>query len=200
MRMTILFVALMLTAWPSAADDIREHGRATVEYAGRSLHVVASYDYAQANHDSEWLVLQMGVRTDRAQWLRPKDLAIRTPTGETVEAPTQAEARRSKTLRPAMHAAGAFGAEALDQLFGCIPVNELSTSGLAGYVDRGAACEEVALWRLYGGTTRSHVAINDRRTARLFVFFRSPDGWSAGDYTLVLRGRDDTAELPIRLR
>jgi len=32
------------------------------------------------------------------------------------------------------------------------------------------------------------------------VFFRSPDGWPTGDYTLVLHGKNDTAELPIRLR
>ena len=136
----------------------------------------ASYDYAQVNHDGEWLVLQMGVRTDRAQWLRPRDLEIRTPGGGTIEAPTQSDVNRSRTLRPEVHAAGAFGAEALDRLFGCIPVNELSTSGFAGYADRGAACEEVRLWSLYRGPTRNHVAINDLRTARLFVFFRGAGG------------------------
>lgn len=199
MKMLTLFAALLLTALPAAADDVREHGRATVEYSGGSLHVVASYDYAQVNHDSKWIVLQMGVRTARAQWLRPKDLAIRTPTGETIYAPTQREVNRARTLRPEVHATGAFGAEALDRLFGCIPVNELSTSGFAGYQNRGAACEAVRLWSLYRGPTRNHVAINRLRTGRLFVFFRSPDGWRAGDYTLVLRGKDDTAELPIRL-
>ena len=86
------------------------------------------------------------------------------------------------------------------RLFGCIPVNELSTSGFAGYTDRGAACEEVRLWSLYRGPTRNHVAINDPWTARLFVFFLAPGGWPAGDYTLVLRGKDDNAELPVRLR
>jgi len=176
MKTLILFVALALTALPAAADDVREYGRATVGYSGESLHVAVSYDYAQVNHDGEWLVLQMGVRTDRAQWLRPRDLESRTPGGGTIAAPTQSDVNRSRTLRPEVHAAGAFGAEALDRLFGCIPVNELSTSGFAGYADRGAACEEVRLWSLYRGPTRNHVAINDLRTARLFVFFRGAGG------------------------
>jgi len=200
MKTLILFVALALTALPAAADDVREYGRATVGYSGESLHVAVSYDYAQVNPAGGWLVLQMGVRTDRAQGRRPGDLEIRTPGGGTIEAPTQSDVNRSRTLRPEVHAAGAFGAEALDRLFGCIPVNELSTSGFAGYTDRGAACEDVRLWSLYRGPTRNHVAINDLRTARLFVFFLAPDGWPAGDYTLVLRGKDDNAELPVRLR
>ena len=145
MKTLILFVALALTALPAVADDVREYGRATVGYSGESLHVAVSYDYAQVNHGGEWLVFQMGVRTDRAQWLRPRDLEIRTPGGGTIEAPTQSDVNRSRTLRPEVHAAGAFGAEALDRLFGCIPVNELSTSGFAGYTDRAPPEGDVAL-------------------------------------------------------
>ena len=198
----VMFVVLLFTAATATAsdDDVREHGRATVEYNGKSLHVVASYDHAQTNHGGEWIAFKMGVTTDKAQGLRARDLEVHTPDGRVIKAPMQSEVRRATSLLPEIQAAGAFGTEALDAVFGCVPsVNELSTSGIHQYQLQGGGCEDVWLWRLYGGTTTGHVAINDHRTARMFVFFRSPDGWPPGDYTFVVRGKDDTARLPVRL-
>ena len=102
------------------------------------------------------------MRTDRPQWLRPRDLGTRTPGGRAIEAPTQSDVNRSRTLRPEVHAAGAFGAEVLDRLFGCIPMNELSTSGFAGYTDH---------------------APGPQRAVRAHQRDRGPtsDGWRAGD-------------------
>ena len=199
MKWTVFVVLLLAASTVTAADDVREHGRATVEYSGKSLYIVATYDYAQTNHDGEWIAFKIGVTTERSQWLRPRDLELHTPDGRVIEAPTQSEARRAKGLLPEIQAAGAFGTEALDRLFDCVPVRELSTGGVSQYQANGGGCEDVWLWRLYGGTTTGHVAINGHRMARMFVFFQSSEGWPAGEYTFVLNGKDDTARLPVRL-
>lgn len=201
MRKPILFIVLLLVASTATADDgVREYGRATVGYSGESLHVVTTYDYAQTNHGGEWLVFQIGVATDKAQWLRPKDLELHTPDGRVIAAPTQREIRRSvESLYPAVQSIRAFGSETLNQLFGCVPLHEHSTEPVSQYQANGGGCEDVRLWTLYGGPTKNHVAINDHRLARMFVFFQSPEGWPAGEYTFVLNGKDDTARLPVRL-
>lgn len=202
MKTMTLFAALLLTVSTAAAsDDIREYGNATVGYSGESLHVVATYNYAQVNHAGEWLVFQIGVKTEKAQWLRTRDLEMHTPDGRVVAAPTQREVYRNvESLYPAVQSISAFGTETMTQLAGCIPVIELSTSGLDQYQWMEGGCEDVDLWVIYRNQMKAHVAINDRRLARMFVFFQSPEGWPAGEYTFVLNGKDDTARLPVRLR
>ena len=202
MKWIALVVALLLTVSTTAAsDDVREYGNATVGYSGKSLHVIATYDYAQVNHDGEWLVFQIGVKTDKAQWLRTRDLEMHTPDGHVIDAPTQREVSRNvDSLYPAVQSISAFGTETMTQMFGCIPVVELSTEGLRHYQWMRGGCEDVNLWVIYRSQTTDHIAINDRRLARMFVFFQSPEGWPAGEYTFVLRGKDDTARLPVRLR
>ena len=201
MKLLALVTGLLLIASTTAAsDDVREYGNATVGYSGESLHVVATYDYAQVNHAGEWLVFQIGVKTDKAQWLRTRDLEMHTPDGRVIDAPTQRDVYRNvESLYPAVQSIKAFGTETMTQLAGCIPVVKLSTEGLRHYQFMRGGCEDVDLWVIYSNQMRAHVAINDRRLARMFVFFQSPEGWPAGEYMFVLRGKDDTARLPVRL-
>ena len=202
MKWIVLVVVLLLAASTTvASDDVREYGNATVGYRGNSLHVIATYNYAQVNHDGEWLVFQIGVKTEKAQWLRIRDLEMHTPDGRVIDAPTQREVSRNvESLYPAVQSISAFGTETMTQMFGCIPVVELSTGRLDQYQWMEGGCEDVDLWVIYRSQTTDHIAINDRRLARMFVFFQSPEGWPAGEYTFVLHGKDDTARLPVRLR
>ena len=202
MKWIALVVVLLLAASTTvASDDVREYGNATVGYRGESLHVIATYNYAQVNHGGEWLVFQIGVKTEKAQWLRTRDLEMHTPDGRVIDAPTQREVSRNvESLYPAVQSISAFGTETMTQMFGCIPVVELSTGRLDQYQWMEGGCEDVDLWVIYRSQTTDHIAINDRRLARMFVFFQSAEGWPAGEYTFVLRGKDDTARLPVRLR
>lgn len=201
-RCAFAFVLVIVVAVSLHADDrVLEHGRAVVEYRGESLRIAAAYDYSRTHHDGEWIAFNLGVQSKKARWLKRRDLFLIMPDGREVEAPTQRDIRRAReSLYPLAQSSTAFGAETLDRLFRCMP--DIDSGSISKYLRRyrHGVCEHFHMWSLYPGlSTRGYVAVNELRTARLEVYFRSPDGaWLAGEYMLAVRGWD-AVRLPIVL-
>ena len=62
----ILLASIALPAAQRPADDnafprTKSNGRATVEYKDDKVQAVAIYDYSQRNHDTAWILVQIGV-------------------------------------------------------------------------------------------------------------------------------------------
>ena len=67
-----LLVGILLGATPTNAErqeagfpNTKRLGRATVEFRDAQLQVVLNYEYSQRNHDSAWLLVDFGARSER---------------------------------------------------------------------------------------------------------------------------------------
>ena len=45
---------------PKQFDNMRTLGRALAEFKDGRIQVLAAYDYSQVNHDSRWLLIEIG--------------------------------------------------------------------------------------------------------------------------------------------
>src|SRR5262245_24988437 len=59
----------------------RANGRATPEYDHNDLHVVVNYDYAQRNHKTKWLLIDLALASRWPFILHRKDITLLTPDG-----------------------------------------------------------------------------------------------------------------------
>jgi hypothetical protein len=77
-------------------------GAALSVFDDRVVRVVAAYYYAQRNHDTPWILLEFGVRAQRALRLERDRIEIETPSGDIVPLSGQrrwgADGRRAQQL------------------------------------------------------------------------------------------------------
>ncbi len=69
----------------------RSNGRATPEYNHNGLHVVVNYDYAQRNHKTKWLLLDLAIASTQSFILHRKDITLLTPDGRQLPVALQEE-------------------------------------------------------------------------------------------------------------
>src|SRR4029077_18145134 len=69
----------------------RPNGRATPEYDHQGLHVVVNYDYAQRNHKTKWLLLDLAIASKQSFILHRKDITLLTPDGRRLPVAPQEE-------------------------------------------------------------------------------------------------------------
>ena len=54
------------SARPRELSHVKQLGAALAEYNNGSMHAVAAYYYSQRNHDSRWLLIEIGIMQERA--------------------------------------------------------------------------------------------------------------------------------------
>ena len=69
----------------------RPNGRATPEYDHNGLHIVVNYDYAQHNHKTKWLLLDLAIASKQPFILHRKDITLLTPDGRQLPVTPQEE-------------------------------------------------------------------------------------------------------------
>ena len=186
----VLLAGVAVTAAQRGADDnafphTKPNGRATVEYKDEKVQAVAIYDYSQRNHDTDWLLVQIGVALSERGAVKRDSFSVTMPGGRKVPLATQeqflADSAKITKLR---QNARIFQREVL------------------GYFPKSADGEFLRWFALPGeGTVRNPAVIPSEHGVVIGdMYFKSPTlRWDDGTYRLVFDNENGHAELPIRL-
>lgn len=186
----VLLAGVAVTAAQRGADDnafphTKPNGRATVEYKDEKVQAVAIYDYSQRNHDTDWLLVQIGVALSERGAVKRDSFSVTMPGGRKVPLATQeqflADSAKITKLR---QNARIFQREVL------------------GYFPKSADGEFLRWFALPGeGTVRNPAVIPSEHGVVIGdLYFKSPTlRWDDGTYRLVFNNENGHAELPIRL-
>jgi len=186
----VLLAGVAVTSAQRGADDnafphTKPNGRATVEYRDEKVQAVAIYDYSQRNHDTDWLLVQIGVALSERGAVKRDSFSVTMPGGRKVPLATQeqflADSAKITKLR---QNARIFQREVL------------------GYFPKSADGEFLRWFALPGeGTVRNPAVIPSEHGVVIGdLYFKSPTlRWDDGTYRLVFDNENGHAELPIRL-
>ena len=165
---------------------VRELGGALVEYDDGFTQAVAAYYHSQRNHDSKWLLIEMGMMSRRALTLGRDQVELVTPDGREVPLASQRQwsqdSGRARTL--------------LQQ---ALP----SRHQVKSYFREVNGREELRFFTgpEAGGTTIDSTQVMPEQVVLGDLYVESPSGlWNRGTYTLVIHRPDATVRLPIDLR
>jgi hypothetical protein len=165
----------------------RPNGRATPEYDHDGLHIVVNYDYAQRNHKTKWLLLDLAIASKQSFILHRKDITLLTPDGRELPLPQQEEL--------------------LEDSAGITLVLQNATvqrRDLTSYFNQrsGGVPNEQIRFQAFppGRTVSSEVTVDRDHVTGGQLLFRTPRGsWEAGTYRLEVNTAAGTAALPIKL-
>ena len=202
MRKTILVAAIVLAFGVSAAaqpfgvnrDDFprvtfpeaRFGDSHVVLYDDGVLLASAAYRYSQRHHDSQWLVVRVGLSASERMSIPREHFVLVRPDGVEVPAASRRDGRRDvEGIRLLLNERRNWRDNAVR-----FPRRR---AGTAYPFEFGVASN--------AGIATRVVQIDLRTSAAGDVFFVSPDGrWAAGLHTLVITGNDNhVARLPIIL-
>ena len=179
-------LAAQSRAVPKEFDHVRTLGRALSEFRDGRIHVVAAYYYSQINHQSPWLLIQLGaLGTDVLEIARNR-IELVTPSGRVVPLASQArwaaDARRNTLL---LQQATALR-HPVSSYF--TPTNGRTGLRFFARPPGVGTVQEIVYLR------RNELAIGD-------LLFESPTRlWDEGTHALVIRYDSAEAVLPIELR
>jgi hypothetical protein len=183
-----LSVAALFTVQAQSREfaHVRELGGALVEYNDGATQAVAAYYHSQRNHDSKWLLIEMGMMSRRALTLGRDQVELVTPAGLTLPLASQRQWRddsgRARTL--------------LQQ---ALPTRHQVKS----YFREVNGREELRFFTRpeEGGTTIDSTQVMPEQVVLGDLYFESPMGlWDRGTYTLVIHRPSGQVKLPIDLR
>ncbi len=165
----------------------RPNGRATPEYNHSGLHVVVNYDYAQRNHKSKWLLLDLAMASKQSFILRSKDITLLTPDGSHLPVAPQEELfEDSAGINFVLQNARIF------------------RRGLVSYFSQrsgGIPNEQIRFQSFpLRKTVSDEVTVDEDHVTGGQLLFRTPRGsWDAGTYRLEVNTAAGLAALPIKL-
>ena len=189
-----LTAALLLSAATSAA------GQSLVVTTGNPFKVAASFGYSQVHHDGEWILIDVGIQSERNATMRLHEaFSLITPAGERIALPSQAEFRKGRDEIQAMNARAATWQQSPWQAF--LPLCDGARFGVWPFNAGDLVIQQCRMWRLWGNSdVEWTAAIGPNGAGGAMLFFHSPDGWPAGEYWLEVDGPGDLeARLPVRL-
>jgi hypothetical protein len=186
----ILLAAVTLSAAQRPADDnafprTKSNGRATVEYKDEKVQAVAIYDYSQRNHDTAWILVQIGVALSQRGEVRRDSFSVTMAGGRSVPLATQEQfLADSQVITKLRQNAKIFQRDVLN------------------YFPKSADGEFIRWFALPGeGTVRNPAIVPSEHGVVIGdLYFKSPTlRWEAGTHRLVFDNTKGHAELPIRL-
>jgi hypothetical protein len=168
---------------PKEFDHVRTLGRALSEFRDGRIQVVAAYYYSQANHDTPWLLIEIGALGEQVMEIERDGIELVTPRGRVVplaaQARWKADSPRATLLlqqaTPLRHPVGSYFAPANGQ-------------------------QRFPFFTLTG-TVRKVAFLRPKELLLGDLLFESPTRlWDEGTYALVIRYDGAEAVLPIELR
>ncbi len=171
---------------PREFDHVRTLGRALSEFRDGRIQVVAAYYYSQLNHDSPWLLIQLGALGEQVIEIDRDRIELVTPNGRVVRLASQArwaaDSRRNVLLlqqaTPLRHQVGSYFTPSNGQ------------TGLRFFARPPGT-----------GTVQEVVYLKPKELVLGDLLFESPTRlWDEGTYALVIRYDGAEAVLPIELR
>jgi hypothetical protein len=186
----ILLAGVVVSAAQRPADDnafphTKPNGRATVEYKDAKVQAVAIYDYSQRNHDTAWILVQIGVALAERGAVRRESFSVVMAGGRTVPLATQEQfLADSQVITKLRQNARIFMREVIS------------------YFPKSADGEYIRWFALPGeGTVRDPAIVPSEHGVVIGdLYFKSPTlRWEDGTHRLVFNNDKGHAELPIRL-
>jgi len=186
----VLLAGVAVTAAQRGADDnafphTKPNGRATVEYKDEKVQAVAIYDYSQRNHDTDWLLVQIGVALSERGAVKRDSFSVMMPDGRVVPLATQEQ----------------FLADS-PQITKLRQNAKIFERPVLPYFPKSADGEFIRWFALPGeGTVRNPAVIPSEHGVVIGdLYFKSTTlRWDSGTYRLVFDNEKGHAELPIRL-
>ena len=173
-------------AQPREFSRVTQLGAALVEYHDGRTQAVAAYYHSQRNHDTPWLLIEVGVSSPQALVLRRDGVRLVSPSGQAV--PLAAQTR--------------WGADSA-RARGLLQQARTTRHQVRTYF-RGTRGAE--LLRFFGRPEQGQTVIDVAQIAPEEVLlgdllFESPTGaWERGTYALEIEHDGGTVALPIELR
>lgn len=185
-RMIALFVPAALVSASvclSAQGQIRQVGRAIVEYRSPDVKAVAAYEYSHRTHAGAWLLIELAVESSARIAFHRDQLSLVGPDERVFPMATQQQFLDDH--------------ETLNQLL----QNAIIWRRPLGSYFLTRPQPTIRFFASPGGVVHDSAVSNRDQVAAGDLLFTSPDGrWAAGAYRLVLNHPQARAELPITLR
>ncbi len=191
MAVAALFMGIVASAdaqraQPREFSRVKPLGAALVEYHDGLTQAVAAYYHSQRNHDTPWLLIEVGVSSPQAFVLRRDRVRLVSPSGQSVPLAAQrrwgADSARARGL---MQEARTTRHQVRTYFRGTRGVEPLR---FFGRPEQGETVIDVAQ------IAPEEVLLGD-------LLFESPTGaWERGIYALEIEHEGGTAALPIELR
>jgi hypothetical protein len=171
---------------PREFDRVRTLGRALSEFKDGRIHVVAAYYYSQLNHDSPWLLIQLGALAELAIQIERDRIALVTPSGRAVQLASQARWAADSGRNTLLIQQATSLKHPVYSYFS--PVN--GQTGLRFFARPPGT-----------GTVLEVVYLRPEELVLGDLLFESPTGsWEKGTYALAIRYDGEEAVLPIKLQ
>lgn len=173
-------------AEPREFSRVNQLGSALIEYHDGLTQAVAAYYHSQRNHDTPWLLIEVGVSSPQPLVMRRDLVRLVSPSGQVVPLAAQrrwgADTARARGLlqeaRPTRHQVRTYfrGTRGIEPL------------RFFGRPEQGETVIDIAQ------IAPEQVLLGD-------LLFESPTGaWERGTYALEIEHDGGTAALPIELR
>jgi hypothetical protein len=181
-----LFAQSPTRAVPREFTHVRTLGRALSEFNDDRIQVAAAYYYSQANHDSRWLLIELGALGQQATKIDRGRIELVMPTGRVVPLATQARWAEDSERNTLLLQQASTSRHPVASYFK--PTN--GRTGLRFFTRPPGA-----------GTVLDFVDLAPNELALGDLLFESPTRlWDKGTYALVVRYDGSEAVLPIELR
>ena len=184
-RSTVLALAGLLCASGSLLaqqGQLRQLGRAVIEYRSPSVNAVAAYEYSRRNHDGAWLLVELAVLARERIAIDRNQISLLTPKEEVVPVATQRQFLEDH--------------EAINQLLQSATVSRRPI----GLYFTTRLQPTIRFFAFPGSVVHDTFVTNRDEAAGGDVLFKSPQGrWEAGTYILRINHPEAQAQLPIEL-
>jgi hypothetical protein len=171
---------------PREFDHVRTLGRALSEFNDNRIQVAAAYYYSQANHDSRWLLIELGALGQQTTTINRDQIELVTPTGRVVRLATQARWAEDSRHNALLLQQASTSRHPVESYFK--PAN--GRTRLRFFTRPPGA-----------GTVLNFIDLRPNELVLGDLLFESPTLlWDKGTYALVVRYDGAEAILPIELR
>jgi hypothetical protein len=186
-----LLVGIVLGAAPTNAErqedgfpNTKRLGRATVEFRDAQLLVVMNYEYSQRNHDSAWLLVDFGARSERRLVLDREHFKLVSQSGEWFPVASQRHFVDAAKQIQALRQNASVWRRDLGSYLGALNLRErLKFFALPGE-----------------GVVITGALLDKDRNTFGELYFEMPRGsWDEGDYALLIEHPRARIKLPISL-
>jgi len=161
----------------------KRHGKAIVEYRDDDLDVVLSYEYSQKNHDTPWLLLDLGMRSEHQFVIEREHIRLVSETGEWFPVASERHFVENGPQITHLRQNATIHRRDLTSYLGTAPRTPMKFFALPGegIVITGALVD------------REHNTLGE-------LYFENPGGsWPEGDYALLFEHPKARLKLPLHL-
>ena len=164
--------------------NTKQLGRATVQFRDSQLQVVLNYEYSQRRHDSTWLLIDFGARSERRLVLDREHFKLVSQAGEWFPVASQRHfVDAAKQIQSLRQNASVWRRD------------------LGSYLGALTLRERLKFFALPGeGVVITGALLDKDRNTFGELYFEMPRGsWDSGDYALLIEHPQASVKLPISL-